>query len=84
MNYDEKKFSASANKKTMGMWFAMLAVLSVAYALEVGKGLKTPKYFILMELIAWVPFIIGLVVIKVQGWHSKLYHNIVGFGYGFF
>lgn len=84
MNYDEKKFAASANKKTMGMWLAMLAVLSVAYFLEVGKGLKTPQYFLIMELIAWLPFIIGLVVIKVQGWHSRAYHNIAGFGYGFF
>lgn len=84
MNYDEKKFAASANKKTMGMWLAMLTVLSVAYALEIKKGLKTPVYFLIMELIAWVPFIAGLVVIKIQGWHSKVYHNIVGFGYGFF
>ena len=60
MNYDEKKFAASANKKTMGMWLAMLVVLSAAYALEVLKGLKTPTYFILMEVVAWIPFFIGL------------------------
>ena len=84
MNYDEKKFAASANKKTMGMWLAMLAVLSGAYAMEIVKGLKSPTYFLIMELIAWIPFIIGLIVVKKQGWHSKLYHNIVGFGYGFF
>ena len=84
MIYDEKKFAASANKKTMGMWLAMLVVLSAAYAIEIVKGLKSPTYFLIMELIAWVPFIIGLIVVKKQGWHSKLYHNIVGFGYGFF
>ncbi|MBO5176932.1 MAG: PilZ domain-containing protein [Lachnospiraceae bacterium] len=84
MNYDEKKFAASANKKTMGMWLAMLVVLSAAYAVEIVKGLKTPIYFLIMELIAWGPFIAGLIVVKVQGWHSKLYHNICGFGYGFF
>ena len=84
MEYDEKKYAASANKKTMGMWFAMLLVLSVAYALEIKKGLKSPTYFLVMELIAWIPFIIGIVALKVQGWHSKLYHNIVGVGYGLF
>ena len=84
MEYDEKKFAAQANKKTMGMWLAMLVVLSAAYAIEIVKGLKTPTYFIIMELIAWVPFIIGLVVVKIQGWHSELYHNIVGVGYGLF
>ncbi len=84
MNYDEKKFAASANKKTMGMWLAMLVVLSVAYAMEIVKGLKSPTYFVIMELIAWIPFIAGLVAVKIQGWHSELYHNICGFGYGFF
>ena len=84
MEYDEKKYAASANKKTMGMWFAMLLVLSVAYALEIKKGLKSPTYFLVMELIAWILFIIGIVALKVQGWHSKLYHNIVGVGYGLF
>ena len=84
MNYDEKKFAASANRKTMGMWLAMLVILSAAYAIEIVKGLKTPTYFLIMELIAWGPFIAGLIVVKVQGWHSKLYHNICGFGYGFF
>lgn len=84
MNYDEKKFAASANKKTMGMWLAMLVVLSGAYAIEIAKGLKTPTYFIIMELIAWVPFIVGLIAVKIQGWHSELYHNIVGVGYGLF
>lgn len=84
MEYNEKKFAASANKKAMGMWLAMMLVLSGAYALEIGKGLKTPQFFLIMELIAWVPFIIGLIVLKVQGWHSELYHNIVGVGYGLF
>lgn len=84
MEYDEKKFAAQANKKTMGMWFAMLVVLSAAYSIEIAKGLKTPIYFILMELTAWVPFIIGLIAVKIQGWHSELYHNIVGVGYGLF
>jgi len=84
MNYDEKKFAASANKKTMGMWLAMLIVLSGAYAIEIVKGLKSPSYFIIMELIAWVPFIAGIVVVKIQGWHSKHYHNICGVGYGLF
>ena len=65
MEYDEKKFAASANKKTMGMWLAMLLVLSVAYALEIKKGLKTPTYFLIMELIAWIPFIAGIVAVKI-------------------
>ena len=29
-------------------------------------------------------FVPGLVVLKVKGWHTNLYQDIVGFGYGFF
>ena len=84
MEYDERKFAASANKKAMGMWLAMVVVLSAAYAMEIPKGLKTVEYFLVMELIAWGPFIVGLIVLKVQGWHSKTYQDIVGVGYGLF
>ena len=84
MEYDERKFAASANKKAMGMWLAMMVVLSAAYAMEIPKGLKTVEYFLVMELIAWGPFIVGLIVLKVQGWHSKAYQDIVGVGYGLF
>ncbi|MBQ7920407.1 MAG: PilZ domain-containing protein [Lachnospiraceae bacterium] len=84
MEYNEKYFSKSANKKAMIMWLVVDLVLSAAYAIEIVKGLKTVQYFILMELICWVPFIIGLIVLKVKGWHTKYYQDIVGFGYGFF
>ena len=84
MEYNEKQFAKSANKKALGMWLVVMVVFSITYAIEVARGLKTPQFYILMELICWVPFVIGLIVLKVKGWHTKLYMNIVGFGYGFF
>ena len=84
MEYNEKKFAASANKKAMLMWVMMMVVLSATYFLEVRKGQKTPGFFLIMELICWIPFIIGLIVLKIRGWHSKVYHYIVGIGYGLF
>ncbi len=84
MEYDEKYFAQSANKKAMGMWLAMGAVLSGAYAVEIIKGLKSVEFYIIMELLCWGPFLLGLVVLKVKGWHTKLYQDIVGFGYGTF
>ncbi len=83
MEYNEKKFAASANKKAMGMWLAMLVVLSVAYVFEIIKGLKSVQFYIILELLCWIPFIAGLIVLKVKGWHSKLYQDFVGFGFGF-
>lgn len=84
MEYNEKQFAKSANKRALGMWLVMSLVLSVAYALEVVKGLKTPQYFIIMEFICWIPFLLGLVTLKLQGWYSKYYQDIVGIGYGLF
>ncbi|MBQ8279105.1 MAG: PilZ domain-containing protein [Roseburia sp.] len=84
MEYNEKVFAKSANQKAMGMWLALNIVLSAAYAIEIIKGLKSVPYYLIMELICWGPFILGLVVLKVKGWHSKLYQDIVGFGFGFF
>lgn len=84
MEYNEKYFAKSANKKAMGMWLVMSLILSAAYAGEIAKGLKTVQFYIIMELLCWGPFIAGLIVLKVKGWHTKLYQDIVGFGYGFF
>lgn len=84
MEYNEKYFAKSANKKAMGMWLALSLVLSIAYALEVVKAQKTLQYFIIMELLCWGPFLLGLVVLKVKGWYTHLYQDIIGFGYGFF
>lgn len=84
MEYNEKYFAKSANKKAMGMWLAMSIILSAAYAIEIVKGLKTVQYFILMELTCWIPFIIGLIVLIVKGWDTKYYQDIVGIGYGLF
>lgn len=82
MEYNEKYFAKSANKKAMGMWLAMSLVLSIAYVFEIKKGLKSIEFYIIMELITWVPFIFGLVVLTVKGWHTKLYQDIVGVGFG--
>lgn len=84
MEYDEKKFAASANKKAMWMWLAMGIVFSITYAIEILKGLKTPLFYVLLELCCWGPFILGLVVLKIKGTHTKYYQDIVGVGYGIF
>ena len=84
MEYNEKQFARSANKKAMGMWLVMSIVLSGAYAIEVMKGLKTPGFYAIMELLCWGTFIFGLIVLKVKGWHTKVYQDIVGVGYGVF
>ena len=81
MEYNEKSFAKSANKKAMAMWLVMSLVLSVAYVFEIMKGLKTVQFYIIMELLCWVPFVLGILLLKVQGLHSKMYKNVVAVGY---
>lgn len=84
MEYNEKEFAKRANKKAMVMWLAMGIVLSAAYVIEIFKELKTIGYFALMELCCWGPFIAGLIVLKVKGWHTKWYRDICAGGYWLF
>ena len=84
MKYNEKQFARNANKKAMIMWLTMSIVLSAAYVIEIVKGLKSVFYFVNMEMCCWIPFIIGLVVLKVKGWHTKWYRDICAGGYWLF
>ena len=65
-------------------WLLLGGILSAAYAVEVVRGLKSITYYVVMELICWIPFVIGLILVKIKGWHTHLYQDIVGFGYGYF
>jgi len=82
MEYNEKKFAKSANLKALVMWLVMSLVLSIAYVFEIKKGLKTTQFYIIMELICWVPILIGFVVLKIKGMHTKVFQNIMGAGFG--
>ena len=84
MEYDEKEFAKRANKRVMGMWLAMSVLLSVAYAVEVMKGSKTTSFYAIMLLLCWGPFVGGLVLLKIKGWHTKLYKDVVATGFGIF
>lgn len=84
MVYNEKEFAKKANKKAMIMWMVLMIVLSVGYIIEVIKGMKTVPFLIGMELASWGPFLVGLIVIRIKGWHTKLYQDIACTGYGLF
>ena len=84
MKYNEKEFAALANKKARTMWVTMSIVLSAAYALEIVKGAKSMSYFIIMELICWLPVIGGEILLRVKGQHSKRYRDVCAGGYWIF
>lgn len=84
MEYNEDYFAESANRKAMAIWAILGIVLSAAYALEIVKGLRTVQYYIVFVLVCWIPFIVGLLVLKVKGRATKYYREVLVFGYGIF
>ncbi len=84
MEYSEKQFAASANRKAMAMWTVIGIVLSAAYAIEIVKGLRSIGYYMAFLAACWVPYFLGLVALKVRGMHTRLYKEIIGIGYSIF
>lgn len=84
MEYDEVKFKRSANKKTMGLWLIINILLTATYALEVVKGVRDIPYYVTFMAIAWFPFVLGVVMLKIKGMAWKWYKEIIAFGFGLF
>ena len=76
MEYNEEYFAKSANKKAMGMWILAGVVLSLAYMLEVIKGTRTISYYGIFLAMCWIPFFVGVVVLKVKGMGVSYYKVI--------
>lgn len=84
MNYNEEYFAKSSNKKAMVIWLILCIVLSGAYALEIVKGLREISYYIAFLAICWIPFVIGLIMLKILGTATRYYKDILVIGYGTF
>jgi len=84
MEYNEERFSKSANLKVMIVWLIVALILSVAYALEVAKGVRTIDYYVLFEIMTWLPFFVGVAVLMIKGTATTWYKEVVAIGYGLF
>lgn len=82
MQSREEQFKESANQKAMAIWMLLNIVLSISYAIEIVKGLRTGGYYVAFMLIAWMPFIAGIVAWKLLGKATDTYKTIVIIGYG--
>lgn len=84
MEYNEEVFKKSANRKIMTIWLILCIILTAAYSIEILKGLRTIGYFITFSLFCWLPFLFGLVVLKVKGMGTEVYKHAAFIGYGVF
>lgn len=83
-NCSAEHFQRRANKLVMIFWAIVCLVLSAAYALEVMKEQRTTEYYMVFLAVAWVPFLIGAVILKIRGMKSRAYREIVLIGYSLF
>lgn len=84
MEYSEEYFAKSANRKALLMWALLNVVLSVAYAIEIFKGLRTVTYYLAFLGICWIPWIVGIVILKIKGEHTAVFRTVIAVGYTLF
>ena len=84
MEYDAQEFKMKANKKARNVWMALSLILSLSYTSDTAKGLHTVSYYAMFMAICWIPFLFGVIVLRLQGAATQYYKFIVAIGYGAF
>lgn len=84
MEYNESYFKAKSNAKARTVWLILIAIMTLSYGSETSQGLHSAKYYTTFLLMAWIPFFIGILVLKINGKSSSIYKEIVAVGYGAF
>lgn len=82
--YDEVYFKKSANKKAALVWLIIAVVLTTAYTIEVIKGGRTVLYYCTFMAFTWVPFLFGVIALKIKGADWFFYREVIIIGYGIF
>lgn len=84
MKYDEERFKIMANRKAMQVWLVLSIILTFAYGSDTAKGLHTVPYYIIFLIMCWLPFLFGLIVLKVKGMGTPAYKSAIFYGYNIF
>lgn len=84
MEYNESYFKAKSNSKARTIWLILIAIMTLSYGSETSQGLHSARYYITFLLMAWFPFFIGILVLKINGKASSIYKEVVAVGYGAF
>lgn len=81
MDYDEKYFKTSANKKGVLIWALIGCVFTVAYVIEWLKGGRTTAYTIMFEIICWGPILATVLMARFKGWEFDFCKHMIAVGY---
>lgn len=81
---DENYFLASSNKKARLIWLIINAVITVMTIYDCLTGIHTPRYFFIVLIPAWIPFLGGLLVLKKYGISTNKYMKYTRISYTIF
>ncbi len=84
MEYNEKHFSKSANKKALLVWILICGALTLAYLVELMLGKKTLDFVILFIFMCWLPITFGIIFLKIKGFSTPWFKEVISIGYGLF
>ena len=84
MEYNEQAFKEKANLKAMKVWLALIAIMTLSYGSDLSKGIYTATQYVVFLVMAWAPFTIGLLTLKLKGRATPCYKDVLALGYGFF
>ena len=84
MNYDPNVFKAKANRRARKIWLIFAILLTANYGSDAGKGIISGSYFLTFCALCWLPFLAGLILLKVKGIATNLDKLNIAIGYGIF
>lgn len=84
MEYKENVFKENANCKTMIIWLILCTVLTVIDVVRILQGIGTGGQFALFAVFAWLPFLAGLLILKLRGMDTDVYKHAAAIGFGIF
>lgn len=82
MNHTQEYFDKSANRKATYIWCTLCTILSLAYGVEIFKGLRTLNYYMAFLSFIWLPFIFGMLTLKIKGFGAHCFRSVLCWGYG--
>lgn len=80
-DYDEALFKGEANMRAMLTWLFLALMISGTFIADYLKGNCELNWLIRLLVVCWIPFAIGLLVMKIKGKAAKYYRTVLASGY---
>ena len=80
-DYDEVLFKGKANMRAMLTWLFLALMISGTFIADYLKGLCEGNWLIRLLVVCWIPFAIGLLILRIKGKAAKSYRTVLTSGY---